>query len=332
MTEVLETGRQQAVGVQEENPNPPSEGKKEVDPLKDKFLGNFTKKELDTLRATIARGTTGEEFALFVQTCVNTGLNPFLNQIHCVIFEGRRGRQFSIQISAEGVMHLARKSPGFRGVNAQTVHENDEFSVDLATGKILEHKVSFPRGQIIGGYAIARHKDFEDKILLMDAREVEHMKQGNNAHMWDKWFTDMFKKHMLKRVCKEQYGIDVYEEEIQAQSELEQIDSYTPGGGRKAVTLEEAEQEDSEAGKRKELWDEIEENVPGNIIGSVMQNHFQGKKEDELRAKDLAALKKLCHFEMQQARKAEGKRMEQWEQNPECRRSQETEEFSTYFE
>ncbi|WP_257145407.1 hypothetical protein [Bacillus cereus] len=46
-------------------------------PNTDKVLGNFTKSELDTIKSTIAAGTTNDKFALFVQTCVNSGLNHF---------------------------------------------------------------------------------------------------------------------------------------------------------------------------------------------------------------------------------------------------------------
>lgn len=261
----------------------------------EKFVGDFTRKELDTLRATIARGTNDEEFGLFVQTCVNTGLNPFLNHIHCMVYNGNNGRQLSIQISAEGVVYLARKSKGFRGVDAQMVHENDDFQIDLATKKVIKHEISFPRGKIVGGYAIARHEDYEDKILLMDVQEVEHMRRGKNSHMWNTWFNDMFKKHMLKRVAKEQYGIDVTEEEVQT-SPVEMMESYQEKP--KVIQIDEDLQV-SEVEKLKELWDEIENNVPGELIAQVMNQQFAGKTEKQLSLPQVVALKKFCQMEMQ---------------------------------
>lgn len=255
--------------------NKPEEKKKaDVKALyNDKFVGNFTRKELDTLRATIARGTNDEEFGLFVQTCVNTGLNPFLNHIHCMVYDGQRGRTLSIQISAEGVLYLARKTDGFNGVDVQMVHENDEFEIDLATKKILAHKIGFPRGRIIGSYAIARHKHYEDKIMLMDATEVEHLKKGKNSHMWNTWFPDMFKKHIMKRICKEQYGIDVTEEEVQNAPIMDAL-------AEKPNRIEVAESEFiNEEDKLQEMWEEIESNVPGEIIANVMKTYFKGKSE-----------------------------------------------------
>ncbi|BFH15871.1 hypothetical protein J6TS7_23270 [Paenibacillus dendritiformis] len=78
-------------------------------------VGGFSQSELDTLKSTIARGTTDEQFALFVQTCARSGLNPFLNQIYCIVYNGKNGPVMSIQIAVEGVVALAKKHPQYKG-------------------------------------------------------------------------------------------------------------------------------------------------------------------------------------------------------------------------
>lgn len=263
--------------------------------INQKYLGDFTKNELTTLRNTIAQGTNDQEFMLFVQTCVNTGLNPFLGHIHCMVYDGRNGRQLSIQISSEGVLYLARKQKGYKGVDAQLVHENDDFVIDLATKKIVKHEIGFPRGRVIGGYCIARHTDFEDKILLMDVAEVEHMKKGRNANMWNTWFNDMFKKHMLKRVAKEQYGIDLTEDENSTSKALPQ--EMAPQGrvevGDDVVLDESAE--------KKKIWNQIEENVDDAMIKTCMGKYFKGKSEGNMSLQDLVALQKFITFEQNNA-------------------------------
>lgn len=160
-------------------------------------VGTFTQTELDTLKHTIAVGTSNEQFALFVQTCVNSGLNPFLNQIYCIVYGGK----MSIQVAVEGVLALARKQPGFKGVDVELVHENDDFKYNPAT-KEITHSVGFPRGKVIGGYAIAKKENFTDVVTLMEVSEVEHMTKGNNKNMWTIYFNDMFKKHIMKRAAK----------------------------------------------------------------------------------------------------------------------------------
>lgn len=262
----------------------------------EKFVGNFTRKELEVLRNTIARGTNDEEFGLFVQTCVNSGLNPFLNHIHCTVYNAQSpNRQISIQISSEGIMYLARKQEGFRGVDVQMVHENDEFQFDMSTKKVVKHLIGFPRGQIIGAYAIARHKDYEDKILLMDVAEVDHLRK--TKQMWKLWFADMFKKHILKRIAKEQYGIDVTESEIEA-TPIDNLENYKHEPGvieiNEGVMVKEEDQ-------LKELWKELEANVPEVIILNSMKKYFKGKEDKDLNLQELAALKKFCLLEMKNA-------------------------------
>ncbi|PFP29374.1 hypothetical protein COJ96_10745 [Bacillus sp. AFS073361] len=296
----------------------------------EKFVGNFTRKELDTLRATIARGTTDEEFGLYVQTCVNTGLNPFLNHIHCMVYEGKNGRQMSIQISSEGVLYLARKTKGYKGVDAQMVHENDEFMIDLAKKKIIKHEIGFPRGRIIGAYAIARHTEFEDKILLMDVQEVEHMKKGKNAHMWNTWFADMFKKHILKRVAKEQYGIDLTEDEVQA-APMDRLD-VTPEANVIEIDEGHVVKEDEQLTL---IWNEIYNNVDRDVIEKCMFTYFEGRQEKDLLLKDVVALKKFCQLETtqknKQKRKTEFVEEPEFIKKPEQPKAEE-DEFSLFFD
>lgn len=196
-------------------------------PNTDKVIGNFTKSELDTIKSTIATGTTNEQFALFVQTCVNSELNPFLNHIYCIVYGGK----MSIQVSVEGVLHLARQKNGYKGIDVQTVHENDEFEADRSQeGEwiIRKHQVKFPRGKVIGCYAVAQREGFKDVVVMMETDEVIHMKNGTNKHMWNNWFNDMFKKHVMKRAAKLQYGIEINEDEAVSSSPVDNVPSYEP--------------------------------------------------------------------------------------------------------
>lgn len=225
------------------------------------LVGNFSQTELDTLKQTIARGTTNEQFALFVQTCANSGLNPFLNHIHCIVYNGKEGPTMSLQIAVEGILYLARKSEGYKGIECQLVHENDVFNRDGETGKI-KHNIGFPRGKVIGGYAIAKREGFDDVVVLMEANEVEHMLKGRNGHMWKEWFNDMFKKHIMKRAAKLQYGIEIAEDEaISSGPTVDSIPEYQPRE-RKDITptqpaIEEKPQEDDEAAQIKKIRTEI---------------------------------------------------------------------------
>lgn len=281
----------------------------------EKFIGNFTRKDIDTLRATIAAGTNDAEFALFIQTCVSTGLNPFLNQIHPVVYETKNGRKMSIQVSVEGILSLARKQPGYKGIDVQLVHENDKFSVKRVDGKMeIEHHFKFPRGQVIGGYAIARKEGFEDVVVVMEAQEVEHMKSGRNGHMWTTWFNDMFKKHLVKRAAKEQYGIEITEEEPVETSGVTSLSDYREQKERRVIQISETEEVDEKQlleQKWKEAYEKAAEyGLDQQEVAELIKSKFGGKARDEFTPQNVVALIKFIEILGNEKKKVQEKKGE----------------------
>ncbi|PEU05193.1 hypothetical protein CN527_02295 [Bacillus cereus] len=289
-------------------------------PNTDKVVGNFTKSELDTIKNTIAVGTSNEQFALFVQTCVNSGLNPFLNHVHCVVFKSQNGPQMSIQISVEGILSLARKTQGYRGVDVQLVHENDEFKFNAANKEII-HSVGFPRGKVIGGYAVAKREGFDDVVTLMEASEVEHMKKGRNSNMWNNWFNDMFKKHLTKRAAKQQFGIEITEDEPISTNSVEDTPSYervdiTPNKPNQ-IQVEEGETVDPEVelkNKQSEVMTKLSEyNMTNDDLQEIALKHFKVPAA-ELNLQQLTGLVKFLGLEHKRRVKEQEKAQEQPEQ------------------
>ncbi|EJS63457.1 RecT family recombinase [Bacillus cereus] len=275
-------------------------------PNTEKVIGNFTKLELDTIKNTIATGTTNEQFSLFVQTCVNSELNPFLNHIYCIVYGGK----MSIQVSVEGVLHLARQKNGYKGIDVQTVHENDEFEADRSQeGEwvIRKHQVKFPRGKVIGCYAVAQREGFKDVVVMMETDEVIHMKTGTNKHMWNNWFNDMFKKHAMKRAAKLQYGIEINEDEAVSSSPVDSVQSYEPEK-RVDITPNKPNQIQVEDGETvdpeevlKNKWEEINKKLKGfgmtkNDLKAIIAEKFN-QKPAELTLQQIAALSKFIDLE-----------------------------------
>ncbi|PGZ66464.1 RecT family recombinase [Bacillus cereus] len=289
-------------------------------PNTDKVIGNFTKSELDTIKSTIATGTTNEQFALFVQTCVNSELNPFLNHIYCIVYGGK----MSIQVSVEGVLHLARQKNGYKGIDVQTVHENDEFEADRSQeGEwiIRKHQVKFPRGKVIGCYAVAQREGFKDVVVMMETDEVIHMKNGTNKHMWNNWFNDMFKKHAMKRAAKLQYGIEINEDEAVSSSPVDNVPSYEPEkrvditpNKPNQIQVEEGETVDPEAElkkKQSEVMEKLSEyNMTNDDLQEIAVKHFK-LPAAELNLQQLTGLVKFLGLEHKKRVKEQEKAQEE---------------------
>jgi recombination protein RecT len=201
------------------------------------IVGGFTQAELDTLKATIARGTTNEQFALFVQTCARSGLNPFLNQIYCIVYNGKDGPVMSIQIAVEGIVALAKRHPQYKGFIASEVKENDEFEIDVVTGEPKHRITTLQRGKTIGAYCVAYREGAPNIAVVVTTDQVEHLVKGRNGQMWKDYFDDMIVKHAIKRAFKRQFGIEVAEDEyVTSGNSIDNIPDYQPQ--RKDITAE----------------------------------------------------------------------------------------------
>ncbi|MEK5477545.1 RecT family recombinase [Paenibacillus sp. FSL R5-0407] len=177
-------------------------------------VGSYTQKHLDTLKSTIAKGTSNEQFALFVQTCVRTGLDPFLNQIYCIVYNGKDGPVMSMQIAVEGIVALAKKHPQYKGFIASEIRQNDHFKAKMHTGEVEHEPDVMNPGETIGAYCIAYREDAPNIMVIVRRDQVEHLLKGRNAQMWKDYFDDMIVKHAIKRAFKRQYGIEVSEDEF----------------------------------------------------------------------------------------------------------------------
>lgn len=276
----------------------------------DKVIGNFTQTELDTLKATIARGTTNEQFALFVQTCVSAGLNPFLNQVYCIVYDGKHGPVMSIQIAVEGIMAIARRHEDYEGFIADVVKENDEFEADVPNAKVTHNVKSMVRGKTLGAYCIAKRKGYPDILTIVTRDEVEHMTRGRNAAMWKDWFDDMLKKHTIKRAFKLQYGIEIAEDEPVGGAGIDNTPSYE--GPRKTIDItpsepttmqvDEGERIDVEQELAKK-WDEVKQKLSdlGHESKEQQLEYIQrktGKKAKDMKLADLVGLSKLIDMDL----------------------------------
>lgn len=182
-------------------------------------FGELTQEDVTTIRQTLAKDCNDSQFKLFMSIAKSSGANPVMNEIYPAVRSG----QLTVQFAVEYFVRKAKESPGYSGHDVQLVHENDEFKMHQEQDDegryyavIEEHTWSFPRGKVIGGYAIAYREGKKPFTVVMEVDEVEHFKKsgiGMQKTMWTNYFNDMFKKHMLRRALKAAYELN-YDDEV----------------------------------------------------------------------------------------------------------------------
>lgn len=202
-------------------------------------FGELTPQDITTVRNTIAKDCNEEQFRLFMSISKASGANPVMNEIYPAV----RGGQLTVQFGIDFFVRKSKESEGYQGYDVQLVHENDEFKMHQEKGQdgryfvvIDEHSWGFPRGRVVGGYAIAYREGYKPFTVVMEAEEVEHFKRSNigmQKTMWTNYFNDMFKKHIVRRALKAAFELS-FDDETIAENGSDGVPEYKPE--RKDIT------------------------------------------------------------------------------------------------
>jgi len=142
---------------------------------------------------------------------VNLGLSPHpaLGQAYIYPYKGVA----TLHIGYRGLIQIAATAGWI--IRAELVHMTDIFNVKDENGQMdVYHAVSSPfadRGEVIGGFAVAYHKDNPNRPVYeimsnddFDKAKAKSRGKGNvgTSQVWDDWRGEMSKKTMIRRLWK----------------------------------------------------------------------------------------------------------------------------------
>lgn len=140
--------------------------------------------------------------AILNVAAIGISLNPALAHAYLV----PRDKQICLDLSYKGLVKLATDAGAIKWAKAVLVYEQDTF---LWKGpcEMPEHSAdpfSKDRGNLKGGYCIAKLPDGETLVDTMSADEIDKIKRTSKAKNgpWKDWFEEMAKKTLIKRAFK----------------------------------------------------------------------------------------------------------------------------------
>lgn len=149
---------------------------------------SFTRKEVNLLKRTIAKGSTDEELSMFIRACKSYGLDPFTGQIHAVKrWDSRERREvMSIQVGIDGFRLIADRTGKWRGLKGPYWCGPDGEWKDVWLSD--EHPAAAKVGVL--------RSDFEEPVWCIARWNayVATKKNGEPNYMWSKMDAHMLAK------------------------------------------------------------------------------------------------------------------------------------------
>ena len=154
---------------------------------------------------------TPESFLGAVMQAAQLGVEPNtpLGQAYLIPYRNKGRLECQFQLGYKGLLDLAYRSGEVSIIDAQAVHENDEFDYQYGLEPSLKFRPALTnRGPVIAYYAMFKTKDGGFNFCVMSLEDVQnHAKQyskaaGSSFSPWATNFDAMAKKTVLKQVLK----------------------------------------------------------------------------------------------------------------------------------
>lgn len=147
----------------------------------------------------------------YFMQAASCGLEPasVLGQCYPVPFRNKKtgGMECQFILGYRGMAALARRSGEVTSIDAQVVHEKDDFELTYGLEQKLIHKpyLMGDAGAMVGAYCIVRFKDGSYQYRFMPRAEIDAHRLRSKATGFSPWQTDydeMAKKTVFRALFK----------------------------------------------------------------------------------------------------------------------------------
>ena len=134
-------------------------------------------------------------------TSAKYGILPDGRNAHLIPY----GEDCQLQFDYKGFVHILVRDGVAKKVYCETICANDKFT--WKNGAVVNHEISFPRGDILGVYCDITLPDGNHQYELMDKEEIDKIKSCSKGGSypnspWNKFYSEMAKKSVFRRATK----------------------------------------------------------------------------------------------------------------------------------
>jgi phage recombination protein Bet len=188
--------------------------------------GQWSAERVELIKRTICpKGIGEDEFALFIEQCKRSGLDPLLKEAFCVARRQNAGNRerpnwvtrYEFQPSEAGMLARAERFPDFKGIQASAVYAEDDIIVDQGKGEVVHRfNPAKRKGSLVGAWARVVRADKLPVVVWLDF--AGYVQQ---TPLWAKIPTTMIEKcarvAALRKAYPEAFGGLYVREEMPAE-------------------------------------------------------------------------------------------------------------------
>ncbi|QQR46306.1 phage recombination protein Bet [Myxococcus xanthus] len=198
----------------------------------------WTRERVELVKRTICpRGISEDEFALFIEQCKRSGLDPLLKEAFCVARRQNAGNRerpnwvtkYEFQPSEAGMLARAERFPDFKGIQASAVFAEDDIVVDQGRGEVVHRfNPAKRKGALVGAWSRVVREDKLPVVVWLDFSGYVQQ-----TPLWSKIPTTMIEKcarvAALRKAYPEAFGGLYVREEMPAEDYESHSDEHASG-------------------------------------------------------------------------------------------------------